>query len=299
MTQRRLSVIGVLTALAFASSAAAALQDENILVQVPAGFKLGSHAENSKSLLSEYVPGDESVDHWSKMITVRIIRGNSSADPEALQSTMLTDWKSACPGADGRQLSHLSENGYRASYWSFDCPLNPQTSLGESMVRKVIVAMDATYDVQFAYRRVATAELTQSAVEYLRKVTVCDTRGPDHPCPTGLTPAEGSGPPNQSPVAAFLHAADVNDFAAMGAVIDQGSSDFLKTIGNCYLRRVYSNAQAHQLIAAWMCSEGPGRSRVVLANIVAGPGNKVSVSVLQNNVNDRPAPERTGSAFAN
>ena len=298
MKQRRLLIVGLFAALALASSAEAALQDENILLPLPADFKLGNHAGDSKTVLSEFVPTNENVDHWSRMITERIGRGIALPDPEAPQTVMLKDWKGACPAGEGRQLSHSTENGYSVSYWSFDCPLNPQTKLGESMVRKIIAGKDAMYDVQFAYRKVATAELQQAAFDYLRTVTVCDTRTQDHPCPSGLTPAQGSKDPAPNPIQAFLHAADVNDFAAMAAVLDRGSSGFLKKISNCYLRRVYSSEQKHELIAAWMCSEGPSRSRVLLADINAVSGNRVSVSIQQNNVNERPAPERTGSAFA-
>lgn len=110
--------------------------------------------------------------------------------------------------------------------------------------------------------------------------------------------ADGSPAPAPSPVVTFLRAADVKDFAAMQAVLDRGSTNFLKSIGNCYLRRVYSSEQTHEVVAAWMCAEGPSRSRVVLANVALTSANKVAVSIQLNNTNNRPAPERTGSAFA-
>jgi hypothetical protein len=293
-----LPVIGLVAGLALAGSAAAALKDENLLVTVPTGFKLGNHAENAKTMLSEFIPSGENVDHWSKMITERIFRGEGPVDPEASQAILLRDWKAACPGGDGRRLSSSSENGYRVSYWSFDCPLNPQTSLPESMVRKLVAGKDALYDVQFAYRKAATAESNQSALDYLKTAVVCDTRASDHPCPSGLRPVEATSGPAPDPVTAFLKAADVNDFTAMAGILDRGSSSLLGVVRACYLRRVYSNQQTHELIAAWMCAEGPARSRVVLGEVKTVAGGKVSVTVLQNNVNERPAPERTGSAFA-
>jgi hypothetical protein len=105
-------------------------------------------------------------------------------------------------------------------------------------------------------------------------------------------------PQPANPVVAFLNAADVNDRPAMEALLDHGSAGFLKLISNCYLRRVYANQQTHELIASWMCAEGVNRSRVVLADVGLNPAGKVAVSVLQNNTNNRPAPERTGSALA-
>ena len=113
-----------------------------------------------------------------------------------------------------------------------------------------------------------------------------------------LAAAPTSPEPAPNPAAAFLHAADVNDFKAMDALLDRGSAGFLKTISNCYLRRVYADDLNHEVIAAWMCAEGPNRSRVVLATVALTRGDKVSVTVQQSATHDRPAPERAGSAFA-
>jgi hypothetical protein len=109
--------------------------------------------------------------------------------------------------------------------------------------------------------------------------------------------ADASSGPAPDPVTTFLRAADVNDVAGMQAVLDRGSSDFLRKISGCYLRRVYANGQAHEMTAAWMCPEGADRSRVVLAGIGLSQDSKVIVSVQMDQTNNRPAPERTGSAF--
>jgi hypothetical protein len=98
------------------------------------------------------------------------------------------------------------------------------------------------------------------------------------------------------PVADFLRAADGNDFAAMEAVMDRGGPGFLAKVSNCYLRRVYQTPDG--ITAAWMCREGPARSRVVMGRLGLTAENTVSVVVVREEVNDRPAPDRAGSAFA-
>ena len=99
-----------------------------------------------------------------------------------------------------------------------------------------------------------------------------------------------------APVADFLRAADGNDFAAMEAVMDRAGPTFIAKVSNCYLRRAYQTPDGP--LAAWMCPEGPARSRVVMGRIGLTAGNTVSVAVVREEVNDRPAPERAGSAFA-
>jgi len=110
--------------------------------------------------------------------------------------------------------------------------------------------------------------------------------------------AAAEAPPRAAvdPVADFLRAADGNDFAAMEAVMDRAGPTFIAKVSNCYLRRVYQTPDGP--LAAWMCPEGPARSRVVMGRIGLTAGNTVSVAVVREEVNDRPAPERAGSAFA-
>ncbi len=111
-----------------------------------------------------------------------------------------------------------------------------------------------------------------------------------------ITAAEAPPRAPVDPVADFLRAADVNDFAAMEAVMDRAGPSFLAKVSNCYLRRVYQTPDG--IMAAWMCSEGPEHSRVVMGRVGRTAGNMVSVTVVREEVNDRPAPERAGSAFA-
>jgi hypothetical protein len=110
-----------------------------------------------------------------------------------------------------------------------------------------------------------------------------------------------------NPIRAFLQAADRNDFTAMQAAMGPHTSwmgsaispaDFLKRIGNCYLRRVYAADVNHRIIAVWMCTEGAEDSRVVLANLATDDANRIIVQVVREDRNHRPAPARTGSAFA-
>lgn len=111
-----------------------------------------------------------------------------------------------------------------------------------------------------------------------------------------LTAAEVPPQAAVNPIVIFLRAADVNDFAAMEAIMDRGGSNFISKVRNCYLRRVYQSPDG--ITAAWMCSEGPNRSRVVIGRVGLAAENRVSVAVELDDVNERPAPERAGSAFA-
>jgi hypothetical protein len=75
----RLSSLPLALAVAMAASAAAAqLQNENLLVTVPDGFKIDFQQKNKEMLISEMVPGAESVNDWTQMVTVQIFFGLKS-----------------------------------------------------------------------------------------------------------------------------------------------------------------------------------------------------------------------------
>ena len=103
-----------------------------------------------------------------------------------------------------------------------------------------------------------------------------------------------------SPVYAFLKAADEGDTNKMAATMSSkkgvSAASLLKTLEGCYLRRVYQ-APDNRILAAWMCSEGKDKSRVVIANVGLADGGVV-VSIQMEQKNNRPAPARAGSALA-
>lgn len=176
----------LLAILSIASPAFAALQDENLLVQLPDGFKSGYTASNGKEDMAEYVPTAETVDDWSRMVTVQIFHDAKNADPDGFAGNLAKGWTSACPGGAAQKSTAGVENGYPFALWAYSCPLNPETNKPENMFLKVTSGADALYSVQYAYRREASKELVQPAIDYLKTVVVCDTRRDDRPCPKGM-----------------------------------------------------------------------------------------------------------------
>jgi hypothetical protein len=111
---------------------------------------------------------------------------------------------------------------------------------------------------------------------------------------------------SENPLSDFLKAADNNEFTQMQSLLDSklmlanggkiNPAQFIDKVSKCYLRRVYADDIAKRLIAAWMCDEGAGKSRVVIATLGTNDG-KVQVRIDREDRNDRPAPPRIGSAL--
>ena len=103
----------------------------------------------------------------------------------------------------------------------------------------------------------------------------------------------------ESPVYRFLKAADegrTNDLAPLLSKSGMTAAEFTAKTSNCYLRRVYG-APGGAILAAWMCDEGAGKSRVFIAD-VANADDGVRVTLAREVKNDIAAPARQGSALA-
>jgi len=177
------AVVGLLV---IAPAAMAALENENLLTPLPRGFKIGSHSQQGRMVMAEYVPTAETVDNWSRLITVQTFHGLSAVDPDGVPANMARGWEGACSSGTAIKVTAAVENGYRVSIWQFLCPINPATHRPENMWLKSISGHDSLYIVQYAYRRILTNDLIGPAMGYLRKIMVCDTRRPDRPCPKGM-----------------------------------------------------------------------------------------------------------------
>jgi len=174
---------GLLT-LAMASPAFA-LENENLLVNLPAGYKVGHNARNQKQLISEMVPAGETVENWTEMVTVNIYF-NQKTRPADYRANMEKLWAGACPGGTSASVSEDKTNGYAAMLWRQSCPLNKQTGKPEMTWFKVVAGNDSFYVVQKAFKFEPAPEKLAEWIAFLNKVSVCDTRLKDRACPAGM-----------------------------------------------------------------------------------------------------------------
>jgi hypothetical protein len=175
--------VGVLLGLA-SGSATAGLDGENLLQPLPHGFKIASEQAQGHASLTEMVPVEESVDHWTRMVTTQVYRGLSDASFFAkYQDQMKERWSKACDVADTHPFSDSSENGYATHVWLQVCAFKDKQKKPEVTLFKFIQGRDATYVVQMAFHFQPVKTQLAESMAYLGKVTVCDTRRTESPCP--------------------------------------------------------------------------------------------------------------------
>jgi hypothetical protein len=179
----RVFAVALTLSLALMRTAAAQLVNENLLVSVPDGYKIGFQDKEPNSLINEMVPESETVNDWTEMITVQIFYNLRTA-PEDFERKMASGWANACPGARIDNIASGPENGYPAGVWLLNCPKNPATGKPEITWLKVMAGNDSLYVVQKAFKFTPSRDQVVQWMKYLRAVAVCDSRLPARACPS-------------------------------------------------------------------------------------------------------------------
>ena len=189
----RYAAIGLAAGLALAAAPALAQQGgglptpyvgENLLVGVPDGYKVDYTAKNAKASISEMVPKAETVHDWSEMVTVQIFFGLHST-PQQFKARVEALWRQTCTDANAHQIAEADENGYPVLVWMLVCPRNPQSGKPEWTWFKAIAGNDSFYLVQKAFRFEPSKEQVVRWTQYLRGVTLCDSRARERSCAGG------------------------------------------------------------------------------------------------------------------
>jgi hypothetical protein len=165
-----------------AAPAAAQLVNENLLVTMPDGYKVGFSTKKNNMIMNEMVPAAETVENWTEMVTVQIFLGMKGVSPDQFRANMEKLWFGACAKASSHPIASAVENGYPASVWLMSCPLNAKTGKPEITWFKAIRGNDSFYVVQKAFRFEPSKEQVVTWTGYLKKVSVCDSRLPDRAC---------------------------------------------------------------------------------------------------------------------
>ncbi len=159
------------------------LENENLLTEIPAGFKVVYQAEQGNQTITEMVAEGETVEDWTIMVTMQVYLGEKNTTPNQAQDNLTQAWFNACQNSETYPIADGVENGYTFVLWQLYCPLNSTTQKVEYTFMKAIQGNDSFYLVQVAFRYEPTeADITQW-MQYLKQVQVCDARIPEQACP--------------------------------------------------------------------------------------------------------------------
>lgn len=178
----RSSTIAFAVLLCLGATAHAQLKNENLLVGMPQGFKVGFNESRNGMNMQEWVPANETVQNWSEMVTVQVFLNRKDLDPAQFLATMEKQWAGACKGSTATPTVTGKTNGYTSATTLLRCPLLAASGKPETTMMKAIKGNDSFYLVQRAVRDLPTPAQLERTKQYLDGVSVCDTRRPAHPC---------------------------------------------------------------------------------------------------------------------
>lgn len=163
-------VAAILLVIAASATPAAA---ERLEQASPAGFVSAFRNAANGSSVEEWVPRGETVQRWTRMITVQRFAGVAErASAADYVQTVAEGLPDSCPGAQVGAIGRLVISGQPAARVRVDCPRNPSTSLPETFFLLAIAGQSDMHVAQVAFRRVPTRADVDFARQQLESVQI-------------------------------------------------------------------------------------------------------------------------------
>lgn len=162
--------------------AASQTPGEKSIFSLPKEYKVGFQQKTESQQVIEFVPKAETVEQWSKMITVQTFYKSAKMHPTEFEQRMVQNLKKGCPTAESGHVTDGFENGYPFSLWIEKFCADPTTGNSETTYFKAVQGKDALYVFQKAFKTPLTKEKALEATRFLRSAGVCDPRSTEHPC---------------------------------------------------------------------------------------------------------------------
>ena len=175
-----------LCCLLMIATPAFALENENLLVRLPDGYKQGFSDRKDNMVINEFVPDGQTVEDWTEMVTVQIFFGMKGVTPAQFRARIEQLWSKACADASSHSIASAVEKGYATVVWMMNCPRNAQTGKLEITWFKALQGNDSFYVVQKAFKFDPPKEQIVQWTLWLKGVALCDTRLPERACPAGI-----------------------------------------------------------------------------------------------------------------
>jgi hypothetical protein len=165
---------------------------EAIHVVVPEGSKIGFQANRPGIQIVEYVPENQSVEHWTDMLTVLIMARDTASDIDAFFRRMTNTFHLGCEVEPIVEApTRFLDGPYPAGIQTAICGKSKQFGSGTGVVYKMIQGVHGFYQVQRAWNFPSavrsqdiplTKAMRDSAAERLALVHLCDRQNPGQQC---------------------------------------------------------------------------------------------------------------------
>jgi hypothetical protein len=143
-----------------------------MLSKTPQGYKVAFQARTSIGLILEMIPESESLDQWTEMLTVQIMRNTNGHTLSSFYSGMKELWAAMCPCGSTEIVERGSEQLHPTLFWAHACPLNKNTGQPENTWFKLAIRGGNLIVVQKAFKFEPSSEAVALWLAFLRELRV-------------------------------------------------------------------------------------------------------------------------------
>lgn len=159
--------------LALAVVATVSDAPERLVTAMPAGFVAAFSDHRGQMTIEERIPRGETVERWSRMVTVQRFAGGAQIGSHGLLDRIADGLKQGCSGSATTPVNDVMIDGRTVSMMRADCPRNPETGKPEVFFAKVFTGATDLYSVQFAFRSIPSPAEAVVAQTYLDAAALC------------------------------------------------------------------------------------------------------------------------------
>ena len=175
--------LGLVFAAGCSGPAPAQTAQERIAQTPLDGFEVAHRAQNDVQSLEEWVPRGETVERWTRMVTIqRYSHSMGLGSPQTYLEQLAREVAQACPGLGASPVESITVSGRPGARLLAECPRNPTTGLPETFFAMAIAGTANLHGVQFAFRRTPTASDLDWAASQLESVVLCTARSREPVC---------------------------------------------------------------------------------------------------------------------
>ena len=176
-------LVTILCAMAAVPAVAQPASGEFVRQAALADFVLAFREEGEGNLIEERVPRGETVERWTRMVTVQRFAGTAQRlSPSNVLENIQTTLPGGCPGATTSSIRTFTVSGRNAAQMRADCPILAQTGRPETFLILAIAGGSDMHLAQVAFRRVPTSEDIAWADRQLASVALCTAASREAVC---------------------------------------------------------------------------------------------------------------------
>ena len=146
----------------------ASVPERQVELPADAGLVIGHRARQGRAVLVELVPAGETVQNFSRMVTLQTMPGLASVPARTFLDTFADRYRSACP----RSTATILDLNGPADGLRLDCPRHPATAKAETVFARLIDISPDSAMVQITMRFVPMPNDSRWALDYLVLVAV-------------------------------------------------------------------------------------------------------------------------------